>query len=777
MNLQNKTLKSFLYALIAAAALYAAGCVPQVIVKSPEAVTSNNIIPVSEEEYKYFTALIKEGKEAEDRARGVFWAGQYHQNKKENDRAVKYYEYNEKYYQNTVWGFLSVLRMTEMLTAAGKYTDAMIKIKILLENRHRYSAYNETILSRLKAVLSLMSDAEAEQVYKDKIHPLAEEYALYTVAMRAAAANDFDRFFAYAREFLMNFRDSVFTGEISSKFREYVKFKPVDSGKIGVMLPLSGKAVDIGRVMRNGIEMALAEDNAEREPDKRISLIYIDEESPKLEENLVKLIEEKNIIALIGPLYSKTVKRVMPIAESYSLAVFSPTAAQAEITGQSSYFFRNCGTARGQARAMADYVAKSTQYKKIATLFADNAFGKTMDGFFSERAAENGLEIARRAEYASNTSDFKDAIVALGGIDTVILKDRRSKESMGLNNAMEEAGKRIVKRILDYAMIYTTDEKEKALLPKMSIALIQLVPGGETTVKYQLDTEATKKLSYTMAKETVFDVKKQANVNSVLSAMGVSYEDTDRDIAISAALRLKADILVWGQIVEEADSGTNTSNFLPEPVVDKKGNTEIVYNFKDEDFRSFKFKIYVLSVADEQVLDEITIPYSKIKDPKINPLGIEAVYVAASDRKMVLIADQLKYYDMNVPVFATSSVSGSYILSFPDNLDGMIFPVEFHAGDDDPAVSEFVRKYREKYADQANEISANAYDLMKITSALINTGVDSRENFRKLLSGVRNFDGIAGEFSFNNEGDGVKQYYIIKLDKGSYSLQSRVKGD
>ena len=777
MNSRNKVFGFFSYAVAAAALIYIAGCVPAVIVKSPEAVTSNNIIPVSEEEYKYFNSLIKDGKEADDRARGAFWTGQYHQNKKEAERAVKYYEYNEKYYQNTVWGFLSVLRLTEMLTASGKYPEAMKKIKILLENRHRYASYSETILSRLKAVLSLMSDAEAEQVYREKIHPLAEEYALYTLAMRAAAANDFDRFFGYAREFLMNFRDSVFTGEISSKFREYVKFRPVDSGKIGVLLPLSGKAVDIGKVMKNAIEMALGEDNAEREPDKRISLIYIDEESPKLEETLVKLIEEKNIIALLGPLYSKTVKRVMPIAESYSLAVFSPTAAQPEITGQSNYFFRNCGTARGQARAMADYVAKETQLRKIATLYSDNAFGQTMDSFFSERAAQNGMEVLRRSPYYASTSDFKDAIVALGGIDTVILKDRRSKEVMGLSNSMEEAGKRIVKRILDFAMIYTEDEKEKEALPKISVALIQLVPGGEAVVKYQIDTEATKKLSYTMAKETVLDVKKQANVNSVLEAMGVTYEDTDRDIAISAALKLKADILVWGRVIEDADTGTNTSNFLPEPVVDKKGNTEMVYNFKDEDFRSFKFKIYVMSVADEQIIDEITIPYSKIKDPKINPLGIEAVYVAASDRKMVLIADQLKYYDMNVPVFATSSVSGNYILSFPDNLDGMIFPVEFHAGDDDPAVNEFVRRYREKFAEQANEISANSYDLMKITSALLNTGVDSRENFRKLLSGVRNFDGVAGEFSFNNEGDAVKKYYIIRLEKGAYKVVSRIKGD
>lgn len=776
MNLRNK-----LKFLLSAAAVYAlfafSGCVPAVIVKSPDAVTSANVIPVSEEEFKYFTSLIKEGKDGDERARGAFWAGQYHQNKKENDRALKYYEYNEKYYQNSVWGFLSVLRQAEMLTAAGRYEEAMLKIKILLENRHRFSAYNETILGRLKAVLSLMSDSEAEKTYREKIHPLAEEYALYTIAVRAAAANDFEKFFGYAREFLMNFRDSVFIGEISEKFRNYVKFRPVDRGKIGVVIPLSGKAVDIGKAIKNGIELALGEDNAERKPEERVSLIYIDEESPNLEANLVKLIEEKNVIALIGPLYSRTVRRIMPIAESYSLAVFSPTAAQPEITGQSEYFFRNCGTARGQARAMADYIAANTEFKKLGTLYSDNAFGQTMDGFFSERAAQKGLEVTRRAEYPSRTSDFKEAIVALGGIDTVILKDRRAKENMGLNNAMEEAGRRIVKRILDYAMINTTDEKEKAALPKLGVTLIQFVPGGENTVRYQLDSEGVKKISYTMARETVLDVKKQAAVNSALAAMGVSYEDTDRDIAISAALRLKTDILVWGQIVEEADSGTNTSNFLPEPVVDTKGNTEMVYNFTDEDFYNFTFKIFVLSVADEQIIDEITIPYSKIKDPKLNPLGIEAAYVAASDRKIVLIADQLKYYDMNLPIFATSSVSGSYILSFPENLEGMIFPVEFHAGDESAAVSEFVRKYREKYAEHANEIAANSYDLMKITSALVSTGVESRENFRKLLSGVRNFDGVTGEFSFNSQGDAVKQYYIMKLESGSYRVMSRIKGD
>lgn len=776
MNSQNK-LKFILYAAVLYALFVVSGCAPAVIVKSPGAVTSANVIPVSEEEYKYFTSLIQGGKDAEERARGVFWAGQYHQNKKEDGKALKYYEYNEKHYQNSVWGFLSVLRQVEMLTAAARYEEAMRKVKILLENRHRFSAYNETILSRLKSVLSLMSDAEVKKVYREKIHPLAEEYALYTMAIRAAAEKDFDSFFGYAREFLVAFRDSVFTGEISEKFREYVKFRPVDAGKIGVVIPLSGKAVNIGRAIRNGIELALGEENAERKPEERVSLIYIDEESPELEANLVKLIEEKNIIALIGPLYSRTVKRIMPIAESYSLAVFSSTAAQPEITGRSEYFFRNCGTARGQARAMADYIAGNTGFKKMATLYSDNAFGQVMNEFFSERAVEKGLEIKRNSEYPSNTSDFKDAIVALGGVDTIILKDRRAKEVMGLNKAMEDAGNRIVKRILDYAMIYTTDKKEKEALPKLGVTLIQFVPGGENTVRYRLDSEAVKRVSFTMARETVLDVKRQAAVNATLSSMGVTYEDVDREIAINAALRMKTDILVWGMIVEEPDSGTNTSNFMPEPVVDKKGNTEMVYNFTDGDFHNFTFKIYVLSVADEQILDEITIPYSRIKDPKINPLGIEAVYVAASDRKIVLIADQLKYYDMNVPIFATSSVAGSYILSFPESLEGMIFPVEFHAADENPVVNEFVIKYREKYAEHATEIAANSYDLMKITLALINTGVESRENFRKLLSGVRNFEGVTGEFSFNTQGDAVKQYYIMKLEGGLYRVLTRIKGE
>ena len=50
-------------------------------------------------------------------------------------------------------------------------------------------------------------------------------------------------------------------------------------------------------------------------------------------------------------------------------------------------------------------------------------------------------------------------------------------------------------------------------------------------------------------------------------------------------------------------------------------------------------------------------------------MNIDALYIPATDRKMVLITDQLKFYDFALPVFGSSAMASPYISSFMDSVD------------------------------------------------------------------------------------------------------------
>jgi ABC-type branched-subunit amino acid transport system substrate-binding protein len=777
--------KTAIFILLAGIILFSlTSCNPRQMVRTPAAALQDRNISVPDDEVPVWQDLIKNGKDSEQRSRGAFWTGQYYFAKKDYDTSLKYFTYNEKYYTDLEWGYLSVMREADIYAAKKDNDRALDEMKILMEKRHQFPQFKTNVTAMLEDMLKSMTQDDLDRLYARHAHKLIDEQVLYFQCKAALAENNYDRFFKYAGIFLFEFRDSELYDEISKKFKESVKYKPVNNRSIGVIIPISGNSMDIGTAIKNGIELALAGYNTGRDASQQAAAVYIDEAADKLEERVIRAIEQNNVIAFIGPTYSKTVKQLLPIMERYNTVLFSPTAAQPDLVDGNDYFFRNCGTARGQADAMAKYIFENTTFRKMCTIYSDNSYGKTLNDAFAAKFTALGGTIIKQAVFDPAASDFRQQIVSVGGIDTMMLKEKRANEAQALSDQMEDAGKRIQQKIFDYLNLYQNEEvatptptkNTKDIKPVVSVAILHFSPKGDRTKKYTLDEDATKKLSYTIAKDPRIKVMKQTQTDSAMADIGVDAQDLDRELALSVAGQLNADMLVWGKIVE-AESDTLFANFIPQPYVDTDGQTRFSYSFNDSDYFKFKISINVLSVKDETVIDDIQINYKKIKEPRFNPLGVDALYIPATDRKMVLMLDQLKFYDFNLPVFGSSAMSSPYITSFMESVDGAIYPSEFYPEEGSPAVQDFMKKYSDKYGVSADVLAANSYDAMNIICALIASNIASRENFKQVLSTVRNYEGATGDFSFDPTGDSVRDYYIMQLSKGEQKFIKKEKGD
>ncbi|MBN1114399.1 MAG: penicillin-binding protein activator [Oligoflexia bacterium] len=768
----------------ATACLIAFSCAPRVIVKNTESVLTEKMIPVADEEMPSWQDMIKNGKDSEQRAKGAFWAGQYYYNKKDWDNALKYFSYNEKYYTDVEWGYLSVFRAVDIYAGRKETDTAVEKIKLLMEKRLQFPAFKAAVNLQLDEILKTLPAEELDRLYEKHAHKLIDEMILYRQCKAAFAENDFERFFKYAGSFLFQFRDSEYYDEIQKKFSESAKYKPVNGRSIGVIIPLTGKSMGIGAVIRNGLEIALGEYNEGREESKRAGLVYVDEAAANLEELVLKAIERDNVIAFIGPTYSKTVKQILPIMQQYNTVLFSPTAAQPELVENNDLFFRNCGTARGQANAMAKYIIENTRFKKMSTIYSDDNYGKTLNDAFTAKFTALGGTILKQAGFKPDTNDFRQQIVALGGVDAMLLKSKRAEEAQALSAEMEAAGKRIQQKLFDYLNLYQDEEvplptpgrNTKDIKPVVSAAILHFSPLGERVKKYMIDDEMTKKLSYTIAKDPRIKVFKQSATDAAMSDIGLEPADLDRELALSVAANVGADMLIWGRIVE-AESDTVYANFVPEEYLDANGTTRYTYSFTQDDYFDFTVVINVLSRADEAVVDTITFNYRKIKEPRFNPMEVEALYIPAIDRKMVLIKDQLKFYDFDLPMYASSAMGSPYISAFMESVEGTVYASEFYQDETYAPAQEFLRKYREKYGVNADVIAANSYDAMSIICALVSSNIESRENFKQVLSGVRNYEGVNGAFSFDSTGDSVRDYFIMKLSGGEAKFQKKVKGE
>jgi len=763
-------------------AYMAAGCVTPRAVKTADTAAKNGNIQVSDDEFQYWKKFAKEGKDAVERSSGAFWCGQYHFSRKNYADALQYFGFNEKYYSDTDWGYLSMEKIFDIAVAKGDVDGASAEIKTLLEKRHQFAQFEASAVERLDSFVSKMKRDQLKALYAKHVHKMADEYALYYLCKLDLSETNYDEFFAHANAFLIDFRDSIFYPEITAKFKESAKYKPVAAGKIGVIIPMTGKAMDIGADVKSGIELALGEYNAGKTPETKAAVVYLDEEAPGLEAMVVKAIEQDGILAFIGPLYSKTVKNLQPVMDKYTTVLFSSTAAQPDLAGKSPYFFRNCATARGQAYAAAKYIFSDTKFRNIATIFSDNTYGRLLNDNFSDKFKAMGGSIVRQVSYDPAINDFQDQMVLLGGINTILLKEKRSNEKTKLDDETEAAGKKILAKIFDFLTIVPPDETAVPKptpdpnMKKASICIVHLSPRGDDVRKLTIDDDMTKKLSYTLAKSEASSVIKQKSVDDVMSGLGVDPEDMDREIALNIGSKLNADVVVWGKITEEK-TDTPTANFMPEQVVDSKGVTTVVYNFTEDDYFRFKITLYAVSVADETPIDEISLDYKKVKDPRRNPITIDALYIPATDRKMVLIKDQLKFYDFDLPVFGSSALASSYLASYGENVEGVVYPAEFYPEDPGPAVQEFVRAYKDKYAGAPDVIAAASYDAMKISCSVLDRGVTSRENFRSILALIRNYDGATGMFSFDNTGDSVKDYYMMQIGKNGVKFIKKVTGE
>lgn len=761
---------------------FMSGCVTPPVIQNTDTAAKDKNVQVSDEEFLAWKELAKNGKDSAERSKGAFWAGQYHYNKKNTPDAKKYFEFNEKYYADTDWGYLSIARLFDMYMEKGETEKAHIKLKILLEKRHQFAQFEGVAMERLKAMTASMDREGLKTLYAKHIHKMIDEYALYYLCKLDFAENNFDEFYTHANTFLIDFRDSLFYQEITDNYKASVKYKPINANRIGVIIPLTGKSMDIGIMVKSGFEIALNEYNEGKEPSAALSLIYIDEENPKLEAAVTKAIEDDGVIAFLGPLYSKTVKTLSPIMDRYNTALLSSTAGQPDLTGKSRYFFRNCGTAKGQAYATARYIMENTQFRNIASIYSDNAYGKILNDSFAEKITSSGGVMSRQVSYDPKINDFQEQMVLLGGINTILLKEKRANEKMKLDDEMEIAGRRMLAKAFDYLNIVPPDDNvmpkptPDPKFKKVNFCLVHLSPRGDNVRRLMIDEDMTKKLSYTLAKSSGSEVIKQKAVDGSLANMGVDAEDLDRDIALSVASKHGADVLIWGRITEEK-ANTIYANFMPEITVDSKGNSNIVYNFTEEDYFKFRITLQAISVSDETVLDEVALDYRKVKDPKTNPIIIDALFIPATDRKMVLIKDQLKFYDFDLPVFGSSAMSSGYISNFKENVEGVIYPLEFYSDDTDPVVSGFVNKYKDKYANAPEVIAAASYDALKMACSVLEKNVTSRENFRSVLSQIRNFPGATGMFSFDAAGDSAKEYYIMRAEKENPQFLKKVTGE
>ncbi|MBN2208869.1 MAG: ABC transporter substrate-binding protein [Candidatus Coatesbacteria bacterium] len=205
-----------------------------------------------------------------------------------------------------------------------------------------------------------------------------------------------------------------------------------DPQRIGLIAPLSGDLADFGQEVLLGAKMAISDYCAAS--DATLSLIVRDsKDDPDLAaEAFVDLAENEKVIAIIGPVLSKSLSDVSSMATEYRVLTFSPSACALGALGASRYTFRNCLPLWTQARAIAQFAVKRLHLLRIAVLMPEKEYGTLLVDSFVAAAQEAGAEVIFVKSYPADEMDFRDRLSGLCELEpeAIFIADYASQVSV-----------------------------------------------------------------------------------------------------------------------------------------------------------------------------------------------------------------------------------------------------------------------------------------------------------------------------------------------------------
>jgi len=203
------------------------------------------------------------------------------------------------------------------------------------------------------------------------------------------------------------------TGELAPTESGPVFTGQSDGKKVGLLLPLSGKYENFGKKVQRSVELAFqtsTDSNA-----KSFELISVDagETAESHLEGMRKLVEEHQVIAIIGPVLSKTLEAIKSKAEYYQTPMISVAQAQGTL---SPNIFSCSISVKDQVEKIVDYAIGVRGFKRFAILAPSNKAGKEMARLFWDEVAEKRGEIRGYELYDPDLTDFREPVDKIVGL-------------------------------------------------------------------------------------------------------------------------------------------------------------------------------------------------------------------------------------------------------------------------------------------------------------------------------------------------------------------------
>ena len=141
-----------------------------------------------------------------------------------------------------------------------------------------------------------------------------------------------------------------------------------------------------------------------------------------------------------------------------------------------------------------------------------------------------------------------------------------------------------------------------------------------------------------------------------------------------------------------------------------------------------------------------------------------------------IFARQLRQLGVTIPWVGSPSIVNTTALNLAGRALWGTYGVADYAVDATPASKAFADKYQSLYKALPDNQSSYAHDAMLLFArAATDTGGTEPEKLRAALAAIKGFAGAEGEYNFDDKGDGLRGYNIVRNENGKVVFDRRIE--
>ena len=173
-------------------------------------------------------------------------------------------------------------------------------------------------------------------------------------------------------------------------------------------------------------------------------------------------------------------------------------------------------------------------------------------------------------------------------------------------------------------------------------------------------------------------------------------------------------------------------------------------------------------VAEENYKDGDTDVRTQIL--KIKQANPQAIYLATTGKSGGIIIKQIGEIGIKAKLFSTDAIETPETISLggqvAENLT-YISPA-FDVKSDNPVVKKFVEAFQSKFNSLPEVYGANNYDTLNLIALAIRSVGVNGEAIKNYLYTVKNYNGVSGNLSFDENGDVIKPTIVKSIQNGQF---------